>query len=78
MKKLISVILIVTGLLLIFYFGFVFFVFNSSNNPFISFVIAPDGIIFSIGFIFLGLILMALGIYLFLKMRQKSNDANAL
>jgi len=73
MKKISSILLIVIGLFLILYFGYVFIIFSSSNNPLIlPFTVEP--ILFSIIFIGMGLIVLIIGVVSILKTKSKKSS----
>jgi hypothetical protein len=75
MNKIFSILLILIGLFLVLYFGYVFIIFSSSNNPLILPFIA-EPILFSIVLVGMGLIIVVIGIITMLKTNAKRSSLN--
>jgi uncharacterized membrane protein len=75
MNKIFSILLIVIGLFLVLYFGYVFIIFSSSKNPLILPIIAKP-ILYSIILMGLGLIILVIGIVTMLKTYAKRSSSN--
>jgi uncharacterized integral membrane protein len=72
MKRALAWSLIIIGFILIVYFAFIFIVFSTADNPLLlPFLSAP--IVFSIGFIVLGIILIIAGILILQQIRKTQN-----
>ncbi len=66
MLKIFSIILIAIGLFLMLFFGYMFIIFSSADNP-MTLPFIAETIIFSIIFIGMGLIVLVIGIIFILK-----------
>ncbi|MFH1213189.1 MAG: hypothetical protein V1681_03820 [Candidatus Neomarinimicrobiota bacterium] len=64
--------LLIVGFLLIVYFAFVFMVFNSTKNPMLL-PFMGEPIVFSIGFMVVGIILIIAGILILRNLRKAVN-----
>jgi hypothetical protein len=69
MTKLFSIVLVIVGLALILYFGYVFIIFSASDNPLLlPFITEP--ILFSLILFGIGLIVFVIGVISILKLRS--------
>ena len=75
MKKTFAIMLILIGLALMIYFGYVFIIFSSSKNPLILPIIAKP-ILYSVILVGLGLIIFVIGILTLLKNYAKRSTSN--
>jgi hypothetical protein len=75
MKKTFAIMLILIGLALMIYFGYVFIIFSSSKNPLILPIIAKP-ILYSVILVGLGLIIFVFGIFTMLKTYAKQSTSN--
>jgi hypothetical protein len=75
MKKTFAIMLILIGLALMIYFGYVFIIFSSSKNPLILPIIAKP-ILYSVILVGLGLIIFVFGIFTMLKTYAKRSTSN--
>jgi len=75
MTKAFSIVLIIVGLALILYFGYMIIIFSLSENPLILPFIA-EPILFSLILIGIGLIVFAIGFISVLKLRSKQKESN--
>jgi hypothetical protein len=75
MKKTLAIMIILIGLALTVYFGYVFIIFSSSKNPLILPIIAKP-ILYSVILAGLGLIIFVIGIFLIFKTKVKRLSIN--
>jgi len=77
LKKIFSIMLIIIGLFLILYFGYVFIIFSTSDNPLIL-PFTAEPILFSLMFSGLGLIVLIIGVVSILKANSEKTNVKKL